>query len=58
MKYKKQKKSAATRKQKRTGRFYVYIYTDPQTGKAFYVGKGTGERARGHGQTHIRVLRW
>lgn len=30
------------------GRSYVYIYTDPQDDKPFYVGKGVGDRARAH----------
>ena len=29
------------------GRFYVYVHKDMQ-GKAFYVGKGTGNRAQSH----------
>jgi hypothetical protein len=28
--------------------FYAYIYRHPHTGEAFYVGKGTGERAYSH----------
>jgi hypothetical protein len=28
--------------------FYVYLYVDPRTGKAFYVGKGQGSRALAH----------
>lgn len=27
---------------------YVYIYSDPQTGTPFYVGKGTGRRYKEH----------
>ena len=27
---------------------YVYIYSDPQTNKPFYVGKGKGQRAFAH----------
>lgn len=42
------KKAAAARKKKREGRFYVYICTNPLTGKPFYVGKGAGERAYAH----------
>lgn len=28
--------------------FYVYLYTDPRTGKPFYVGKGQGQRTLSH----------
>lgn len=28
--------------------FYVYVYSDPTTGVPFYVGKGSGRRARKH----------
>src|SRR5437762_11584608 len=28
--------------------YYVYLYVDPRTGKAFYVGKGQGSRALAH----------
>lgn len=28
--------------------YYVYLYTDPRTGKPFYVGKGQGQRALSH----------
>jgi len=31
-----------------TLRSYVYIYTDPRNGKAFYIGKGRGNRAFSH----------
>ena len=30
------------------GEFYVYFLCDPRDGKPFYVGKGTGKRARTH----------
>jgi len=29
-------------------RFYTYLYTDPSTGEALYVGKGTNKRAYTH----------
>ena len=29
-------------------KWYVYLLVDPRCGKAFYVGKGVGERARQH----------
>ncbi len=28
--------------------YYVYVYSDPDTGKAFYIGKGHGNRAFTH----------
>jgi len=28
--------------------YYVYLYTDPRSGKPFYVGKGQGQRALSH----------
>jgi hypothetical protein len=28
--------------------YYVYLYTDPRSGKPFYVGKGRGQRALSH----------
>ena len=28
--------------------YYVYVYSDPDTKKPFYVGKGTGNRAFSH----------
>lgn len=42
------KKPAAARKEKREGKSYVYIYTDPKTEETLYVGKGTGKRALTH----------
>lgn len=30
-------------------KYYVYLLTDPRTGDAFYVGKGTGDRLLSHG---------
>lgn len=36
-----------------TGRFYVYCLIDPQDGRPFYVGKGTGKRM----ETHVRNAR-
>ena len=29
-------------------KFYVYLYTDPRTGKPFYIGKGQGNRCFAH----------
>src|SRR5450759_4189576 len=34
----------------RIGPFYVYVLVDPRNHKPFYVGKGTGERFRSHGE--------
>jgi len=31
-----------------TDRFYVYVIYDPWSGRAIYVGKGQGRRAREH----------
>ena len=31
-----------------TLRYYVYIYVDPRSNDAFYVGKGKGNRAIAH----------
>src|SRR5690349_1499789 len=28
--------------------YYVYLYVDPSTGEAFYVGKGKGKRVLAH----------
>jgi len=33
---------------KRSDRFYVYVYTDPDTHRPFYIGKGEGYRVRDH----------
>lgn len=38
----------------RIGPYYVYILVDPRDGKPFYVGKGTGERFRSHGEAASR----
>ncbi len=55
--------------EQRFGRYYVYTLRDPATGRAFYVGKGTGQRMFAHftdamstkpidqAQGHLRVLR-
>ena len=29
-------------------KYYVYLYSDPSTGRVFYVGKGAGNRAFSH----------
>jgi hypothetical protein len=40
----------------RIGPYYVYLLVDPRTGKPFYVGKGTGERFRSHGDAAGRQV--
>ncbi|MDQ6910878.1 MAG: GIY-YIG nuclease family protein, partial [Actinomycetota bacterium] len=40
----------------RIGPYYVYLLIDPRTGKPFYVGKGTGERFRSHGDVANRPV--
>jgi hypothetical protein len=40
----------------RIGPYYVYLLIDPRTGEPFYVGKGTGERFRSHGDAARRPV--
>jgi hypothetical protein len=36
-----------------TSPYYVYLLIDPRSKKPFYVGKGTGERFRSHGEAAL-----
>jgi uncharacterized protein len=40
----------------RIGPYYVYVLVDPRSGKPFYVGKGTGDRFRSHGDVASRTI--